>query len=266
MQPTSRLDVPAGWLVRASLGDAIAITLTGPARAWSERAAGSGQTVVHLDQRAPAGVARRRRRPPAADRVAGRGHRRRRNALLRRGGRRRESRGGRARTRAGERRPGLVGRAAARASRDRGRPELADDAAGAGRDRARAGRGAGGPRADTAAARGHGPPVRHRGAGRGRRLGREAANRVRAGVDARRVARGRPAVGAGTGCGVAGGSVPAPGDGAGDGAVAKPSRPVSEPPARATNAGRSPLAAHTTRRRADRALAAELPRSPRPRR
>ena len=49
-QPASRLDVPAGWLVRASLGDAIAITLTGPARAWSERAAGSGQTVVHLDR------------------------------------------------------------------------------------------------------------------------------------------------------------------------------------------------------------------------
>ena len=49
-QPASRLDVPAGWLVRASLGDAIAITLTGPARAWSERAAGGGQTVVHLDR------------------------------------------------------------------------------------------------------------------------------------------------------------------------------------------------------------------------
>ena len=49
-QPASRLDVPAGWLVRASLGDAIAITLTGPARAWSARAAGSGQTVVHLDR------------------------------------------------------------------------------------------------------------------------------------------------------------------------------------------------------------------------
>jgi FecR-like protein len=49
-QPASRLDVPAGWLVRASMGDAIAITLTGPARAWSERAAGSGQTVVHLDR------------------------------------------------------------------------------------------------------------------------------------------------------------------------------------------------------------------------
>ena len=54
MQPTSRLDVPAGWLVRASLGDAIAITLTGPARAWSERAAESAaenrRTVVHLEQ------------------------------------------------------------------------------------------------------------------------------------------------------------------------------------------------------------------------
>ena len=49
-QPASRLDVPAGWLLRASLGDAIAITLTGPAHAWSERAAGSGQTVVHLDR------------------------------------------------------------------------------------------------------------------------------------------------------------------------------------------------------------------------
>jgi len=62
VQPTSRLDVPAGWLVRASLGDAIAITLTGPARAWSERvaggaagiaagnAAGNERTVVHLDR------------------------------------------------------------------------------------------------------------------------------------------------------------------------------------------------------------------------
>ena len=49
-QPASRLEVPAGWLVRASLGDAIAITLTGPAHAWSERAAGGGQTVVHLDR------------------------------------------------------------------------------------------------------------------------------------------------------------------------------------------------------------------------
>ncbi len=49
-QPASSLDVPSGWQVRASLGDAIAITLTGPARAWSERAAGSGQTVVHLDR------------------------------------------------------------------------------------------------------------------------------------------------------------------------------------------------------------------------
>ncbi len=49
-QPASRLDVPAGWLVRASLGDAIAITLTGPARAWSARPAGGGQTVVHLDR------------------------------------------------------------------------------------------------------------------------------------------------------------------------------------------------------------------------
>ena len=29
-QPASRLEVPAGWLMRASLGDAIAITLTGP--------------------------------------------------------------------------------------------------------------------------------------------------------------------------------------------------------------------------------------------
>ena len=49
-QPASRLEVPAGWLARASLGDAVAITLTGPARAWSERGAGSGQTVVHLDR------------------------------------------------------------------------------------------------------------------------------------------------------------------------------------------------------------------------
>ena len=48
VQPTSRLDVPVGWLVRASLGDAIAITLIGPARAWSEGA--DGRTVVHLDQ------------------------------------------------------------------------------------------------------------------------------------------------------------------------------------------------------------------------
>ena len=47
-QPASSLDVPAGWLVRASLGDAIAITLTGPARAWSERE--NGRTVVHLNQ------------------------------------------------------------------------------------------------------------------------------------------------------------------------------------------------------------------------
>ena len=48
VQPTSRLDVPVGWLVRASLGDAITITLTGPARAWSEGA--DGRIVVHLDQ------------------------------------------------------------------------------------------------------------------------------------------------------------------------------------------------------------------------
>ena len=48
VQPTSRLDVPAGWLVRASLGDALAITLIGPARAWAEDA--GGRTVVHLDQ------------------------------------------------------------------------------------------------------------------------------------------------------------------------------------------------------------------------
>jgi hypothetical protein len=53
MQPSSQLDVPAGWLVRASLGDAIAITLTGPARAWCERAtedaAKKERTVVHLE-------------------------------------------------------------------------------------------------------------------------------------------------------------------------------------------------------------------------
>ncbi len=49
-QPASHLEVPAGWLVRASLGDAVAITLTGPARAWSERGADSGQTVVHLER------------------------------------------------------------------------------------------------------------------------------------------------------------------------------------------------------------------------
>ena len=54
VQPTSRLDVPAGWLVRASMGDAVAITLTGPARAWSERAADNAgenkRTVIHLEQ------------------------------------------------------------------------------------------------------------------------------------------------------------------------------------------------------------------------
>jgi hypothetical protein len=49
-RPASHLEVPAGWLVRASLGEAVAITLTGPARAWSERAADGGQTVVHLDR------------------------------------------------------------------------------------------------------------------------------------------------------------------------------------------------------------------------
>jgi ferric-dicitrate binding protein FerR (iron transport regulator) len=48
VRPTSHLDVPAGWQVRASLGDAITITLTGPARASSERT--DGRTVVHLDQ------------------------------------------------------------------------------------------------------------------------------------------------------------------------------------------------------------------------
>jgi len=62
VQTSSRLDVPAGWMVRASLGDAIAVTLTGPARAWSEPAAGTAaegagdnaadgkRTVVHLEQ------------------------------------------------------------------------------------------------------------------------------------------------------------------------------------------------------------------------
>jgi ferric-dicitrate binding protein FerR (iron transport regulator) len=54
VQPTSRLDVPAGWMLRASLGDAIAITLTGPARAWSESAAENAadnrRAVIHLEQ------------------------------------------------------------------------------------------------------------------------------------------------------------------------------------------------------------------------
>ena len=50
VQPTSRLDVPAGWLVRASLGDAITITLTGPARAWAESTAQDKPTVVHLEK------------------------------------------------------------------------------------------------------------------------------------------------------------------------------------------------------------------------
>jgi hypothetical protein len=52
VQPTSHLDVPAGWQVRASLGDAVAITLAGPARAWSETApdstAKNGRAVIHL--------------------------------------------------------------------------------------------------------------------------------------------------------------------------------------------------------------------------
>ena len=50
VRSSSRLDVPTGWLVRASLGDATTITLTGPARAWSESAAGEKRTVVHLEQ------------------------------------------------------------------------------------------------------------------------------------------------------------------------------------------------------------------------
>ena len=50
VQPTSRLEVPAGWLVRASLGDAISVTLTGPARAWSGSTAESGRTVIHLEE------------------------------------------------------------------------------------------------------------------------------------------------------------------------------------------------------------------------
>jgi TolA-binding protein len=49
MRSSSHLDVPAGWLVRASLGDAVAVTLTGPARAWAERAASDGRVVVHLE-------------------------------------------------------------------------------------------------------------------------------------------------------------------------------------------------------------------------
>lgn len=48
VQPSSRLEVPAGWLVRASLGDAVSVTLAGPARAWSESAAQTGRTVIHL--------------------------------------------------------------------------------------------------------------------------------------------------------------------------------------------------------------------------
>jgi len=49
VRSSSHLEVPAGWLVRASLGDAIAVTLTGPARAWAERAASDGRVVVHLE-------------------------------------------------------------------------------------------------------------------------------------------------------------------------------------------------------------------------
>ena len=100
VEPTARLDVPAGWLVRASLGDAVSVTLTGPARAWAERASQGHRRVVHLEQGlllasleggADAGWRSCRRRD----------HGRRRNALLRRGRRRRQPRGGRARTRAG---------------------------------------------------------------------------------------------------------------------------------------------------------------------
>jgi len=50
VRSSARLDVPTGWLVRASLGDAVTITLTGPARAWSEGATGDKRTVVHLEQ------------------------------------------------------------------------------------------------------------------------------------------------------------------------------------------------------------------------
>jgi TolA-binding protein len=47
---SAQLDVPAGWLVRATLGEAVAVTLTGPARAWAEHAANDGRVVVHLEE------------------------------------------------------------------------------------------------------------------------------------------------------------------------------------------------------------------------
>jgi len=50
VRSSSRFDVPAGWLVRASVGDAIWLTLTGPARAWAERGAGEAGVVVHLEE------------------------------------------------------------------------------------------------------------------------------------------------------------------------------------------------------------------------
>ena len=47
---SAHLDVPRGWLVRATLGEAIAVTVTGPARAWAEHAANDGRVVVHLEE------------------------------------------------------------------------------------------------------------------------------------------------------------------------------------------------------------------------
>ena len=213
VQPTSRLDVPAGWLVRASLGDAIAITLTGPARAWAETAADSAaesvQTVVHLEQgrllaSLEGGAGRRLEivSPGAVTDVVGTLF----SVEVVDGASRVAVAHGRVRVGAAPDSSGAQPRGPREITAGQ---TLADDAGGAGRARARAGRGAGGPRADTAAARGDGAPVHHRGASGGRGLGREAADCVRAGVGARRAARGRPAVGAGTGCGVAAGGQPA---------------------------------------------------------
>ena len=47
---SEHLDVPQGWLVRATLGEAISVTVTGPARAWAEHAANDGRVVVHLEE------------------------------------------------------------------------------------------------------------------------------------------------------------------------------------------------------------------------